>query len=301
VYKTSLPVALNKDRDADMSEVDPNAAPVVDVRAVRSSDGTAISYLTTGRGPPVIVVPGVLSTAGDLAAFANALGKTHTVHTVERRGRGLSGPQGADYGMGKECEDIAAVQIVTGSELIFGHSYGGLIALEAALASRCFLKVAVYEPGVSVGGSIALGWMADYEAMWAGGKSLDAFATFSVAAGPRSARKAPIWLMKLLLPMILKPADRQQMFDLLPANGREHRVIGQLNDSYRRYQRIEADVLAMCGGRSDLDWVAPATLALLETLPSVVVHQFPKLNHFGPTKPGLLEVAQAVSSFLLVE
>jgi pimeloyl-ACP methyl ester carboxylesterase len=281
-----------------MNEVDRNAAPASLARTVSSLDGTAISYLTTGRGPPVIVVPGVLSAARDLAAFASALGKTHTVHTVERRGRGLSGPQGGDYSMTKECEDIAAVQIATHSDLIFGHSYGGLIALEVALMSNCFLKVAVYEPGVSVGGSIALGWVAAYESMLAKGKSIDAFATFSVSAGPRRTRKTPVWLMKLLLPVILKPADRRPMFNLLPANLREHQVIGQLDDSYRRYQRIKADVFAMCGGRSDLDWVAPAMRALVEALPSVVVRKFPKLDHFGPIKPGLLEVAQAVSSFL---
>ena len=284
-----------------MNEVHRRAAPSGHARTVSSLDGTAISYLTTGRGPPVIVVPGVLSTANDFTAFARALGKTHTVHTVDRRGRGLSGPQGGDYSMIKECEDIAAVQIATESRLIFGHSYGGLIALEAALTSNCFLKVAVYEPAVSVGGSIALGWMADYESMLAEGKSLDAFATFSVTAGPRRARKTPVWLMKLLLPVVLKPADRLKMFDLLPANLREHKVIGQFNDFYRRYQRIEADVFAMCGGRSDLDWVTPAIRALVEALPSVVVHEFPKLDHFGPTKPGLLEVAQAVSSFLFAE
>jgi pimeloyl-ACP methyl ester carboxylesterase len=284
-----------------MSELDQSAAPAGHKRTASSLDGTTISYLTTGRGPPVIVVPGVLSMAADFAAFASALGKTHTVNTVERRGRGHSGPQGVDYSMTKECEDIAAVQSATGSELIFGHSYGGLIALEAALTSKCFSKVAVYEPGVSVGGSIALGWMADYESMLAQAKPLDAFAIFSVTAGPRHARKTPVWLMKFLLPVILKPADRLQMFDLLPANAREHKVIGQLDDSYRRYQGIEAGVLAMCGGRSDLDWVAPATRALVEALPSVVVHKFPKLDHFGPTKPGLLDVANTVSSFLLAD
>lgn len=288
-------------RRPNVSEIDRNAASGSHARAAPSLDGTTISYLTTGRGPPVIVVPGVLATAGDLAAFASALGKTHTVHTVERRGRGLSGPQGADYSMMKECEDIAAVRSVTHSELIFGHSYGGLIALEAALTSGCFSKVAVYEPGVSVGGSIVLGWAAAYGSMLAEGKLLDAFATFSVSAGPRRARKTPVWLMKLLLPVILKPADRRQMFSLLPANLREHRVIGRLDDTYRRYQGIKADVLAMCGGASDLDWVAPAMRALVEVLPSLVVHEFPKLDHFGPTKPGLLQVAQAVSSFLLAD
>jgi hypothetical protein len=39
---------------------------------VRSSDGTPIAYVSVGSGPPVIVLPGVLSMARDYAAFANA-------------------------------------------------------------------------------------------------------------------------------------------------------------------------------------------------------------------------------------
>ena len=103
--------------------------PDISTRTVTSADGTVISYLTTGSGPPVIVIPGTLETAADFALFADLLGQRHTVHTIERRGRGLSGPQGDEYGMIKECEDIAAVQkLATGSTLMFGHSYGGLIA-----------------------------------------------------------------------------------------------------------------------------------------------------------------------------
>lgn len=266
-------------------------------RTVVSTDGTVISYLTTGHGPPVIVVPGALLAAADYAAFAEALGQTHTVHTIERRGRRLSGPQGGDYGMARECEDLAALQDATGSELIFGHSYGGLIALEAARISNVFRKAAVYEPGVSVAGSIDLGWTPAYERKLAEGKSLDAFALFSVGAGPRHARTAPIWLMKRLLPFLIGRADLRRMFDLLPANLLEHQVVGQLDNSYPAYRAVRAEVLAMHGGRTGLDWVAQAMNALALVLPSVVVQEFPKLDHFGPTKTGPREVASAVRSF----
>ena len=266
-------------------------------QTVSSADGTAISFVTTGRGAPVIVVSGVLSTTADFTSFAKALGRTHTVHTVERRGRGLSGPQGDDYSMIKECEDIAAVQAATGATLIFGHSYGGLIALEAARSSQVYRKVAVYEPGVSVAGSIGLGWIDDCKAKLAKGKPLEAFAAFSIAAGPRRARRTPLWAMTLLLPLFISAADRRQMFALLPANLREHKVIGQLDDSYPRYGQLQADVLAMCGGKSDLDWVGLAMDALASALPSVMVKAFPKLDHFGPTKTGPRDVAKAAGMF----
>jgi pimeloyl-ACP methyl ester carboxylesterase len=82
--------------------------------AVVSRDGTTISYRTVGEGPAVIVIPGVLSTVDGYAAFADALADSFTVHTIERRGRGLSGPQGNDYDISSECEDVAAVRAETG-------------------------------------------------------------------------------------------------------------------------------------------------------------------------------------------
>jgi pimeloyl-ACP methyl ester carboxylesterase len=266
-------------------------------RTVISRDGTAISYLTTGRGPPVIVVPGVLSTANSYASFADALGQNHTVHTIHRRGRGQSGPQGDDYSIIKECEDVAAVQETTNSTLIFGHSYGGLIALEVARTSQVFLKVAVYEPGVSIDSSIAMGWMPAYQRKLAEAKPLDAFAAFSVGAGPTRARKVPIWLMKRLLPLFIGSDERQQIFDLLPANLREHQVVGQLDNSYRGYQQIQAETLIMFGGKSGLGWVVGAISALASVIPSVAVQEFPRLDHSGPDKTGSLEVANAVGAF----
>src|SRR5690349_12333401 len=121
-------------------------------RVVRSTDGTRIGYLSVGTGPAGVVIPGVLSMAADYARFARALSEHFTVHTIERRGRGESGPQGDDYSLVKECEDVLALQAETGAALLVGHSYGGLIALEVARNNKAFRKIAVYEPGVSIDG-----------------------------------------------------------------------------------------------------------------------------------------------------
>jgi hypothetical protein len=48
--------------------------------------------------------------AADYAAFASALAEHFTVHLIERRGRGLSSPQGDDYSIFKECEEVFALQ-----------------------------------------------------------------------------------------------------------------------------------------------------------------------------------------------
>jgi pimeloyl-ACP methyl ester carboxylesterase len=278
---------------------------VEDIRAglnhATSSDGARIVYLTTGSGTPIVVLPGVLSTAEDYASFAEALGRRHTVHTVQRRGRGGSDPQGAHYSIATERDDLAAVQEATGSKMLVGHSYGGLIALEAARSGQPFSKVAVYEPGVLVCGSLSTAWMPAYRRSLAAGRPLDAFARFSVASGPRRARSLPVWAMKLSLPLFISSDERRQIYGLLAENLREHEVVGRLDDSYPGYNQIKASVLVMFGEKSELDWVAPAVDALAAAIPAVAIQAFPRLDHFGPNKSGAVEVAEVVANFFQAE
>jgi pimeloyl-ACP methyl ester carboxylesterase len=92
---------------------------------VASRDGASIAYLTVGSGPSVMVIPSALATATDYAAFARALASRFTVHTIERRGRDLSGPQDDDYSIVNECEDVYALQRATEASFLIGHSFGG--------------------------------------------------------------------------------------------------------------------------------------------------------------------------------
>ena len=181
---------------------------------VLSKDGTRIGYLSVGSGPSVLVIPGVLSMAADYAAFARALAEHFMVHTIERRGRGESGPQGDDYSIVKECEDVLALQAATGACLLVGHSYGGLVALEVARNDEAFQKIAVYEPGVSIDGSMPTDWMAAYEKKLAEKKNVDALVEFTLADAPPRIQKIPPWQMKLL---VLVSCSRQyrQMLSLL--------------------------------------------------------------------------------------
>src|SRR5258706_15015874 len=118
-------------------------------RTVRSADGTTISYHTTGTGPGVLVVPGAMNNAADYTALADALAAHFTVHTIQRRGRVGSGPQGHEYGIAAECADLAAVRGATGARYVFGHSYGGPVAPEAARRGPGIAKIAIFQPGGS--------------------------------------------------------------------------------------------------------------------------------------------------------
>ncbi len=267
--------------------------------AVLSQDGAKISYLTMGSGPSVLVIPGALSMAADYAAFASALAEHFTVHIIERRGRGKSSPQGDDYSMIKEREDVFALQQKTGASLLVGHSFGGLVALEVARNNPSLTKLAVYEPGVSIDGSIPMDWMPGYEKKLAEKKYLDAFVEFSLGVGPERARNTPPWLMKLLLPLFLSSHERKLMLGLLPENLREHHEVARLDSSYENYREIAADVLLMYGGKSNTAWVDLSMERLAVVLPRSETKEFPKLDHFGIDKKAPREVAQAVSAYFL--
>jgi len=266
---------------------------------VLSQDGAKISYLTMGSGPSVLVIPGALSMAADYAAFASALAEHFTVHIIERRGRGRSSPQGDDYSMIKECEDVLALLQKTGASLLVGHSFGGLVALEVARNNPSLTKVAVYEPGVSLDGSIPMDWMPGYEKKLAEKKYLDAFVEFSLGVGPERARNTPPWLMKLLLPLFLSSHERKLMLGLLPENLREHQEVARLDSSSENYREIAADVFLMYGGKSNTTWVDLAMERLAVVLPRSETKEFPKLDHFGIDKKASREVAKAVSAYFL--
>ncbi len=269
--------------------------------AVFSQDGTRISYLTVGSGPSVIVIPGTLFMATDYAAFARALAEHFTVHTIERRGRGESGPQGDDYSITKECEDVLALQQKTGASFVVGHSFGGFVALEAARHNPTLIKIAVYEPGVSIDGSIPMDWMPGFEKKLAENKYLDAFVELSLSVGPRRARKTPPWLMKLLMVLFMSIQERKQRLGLLHECLREHQEQARLDNRYEHYREIEASVLLMYGGKSDLPQVHPALERLAAVLPQSETQAFPRLDHFGIDKKAPREVARAVGAYFLKE
>jgi len=266
---------------------------------VLSQDGAKISYLTTGSGPSVLIIPGALSMAADYAAFASALAEHFTVHTIERRGRGLSSPQGADYSILKEREDVLALQKETGASFLVGHSFGGLVALEVARNNSSLTKIAVYEPGVSIDGSIPIGWIPGYEKKLAEKKYLDAFVEFVRGMNPKSAGKTPPWLMKWLLPLFLRSRERKQILSLLQENLHEHKEVARLDNSYQNYREISTGILLMYGGKGQTTQGEMRMERLAAVLPRSETKAFPKLDHFGIDKKAPREVAKAVSAYFM--
>lgn len=115
-----------------------------------SADGTDIAYDADGRGQPLVLIHGGSSTRDAWRDLAPRLVDEFEVVTYDRRGRGASG-DADDYALEREVEDLRAVtEAVDGDPLVFGHSFGGLVALAAA-GDVAMDGLALYEPALLVG------------------------------------------------------------------------------------------------------------------------------------------------------
>jgi pimeloyl-ACP methyl ester carboxylesterase len=95
--------------------------------------------------------------------LATSLSDAFTVYMPGRRGRGLSGPPGDSYNLGKESQDIEALAAKTGAQNIFALSSGALISLQAALTIPAIRKAAIYEPPLSINHSSPVAWAARFD------------------------------------------------------------------------------------------------------------------------------------------
>jgi pimeloyl-ACP methyl ester carboxylesterase len=117
------------------------------VETVTSADGTRIALERTGTGAPVILVGGAFNDRSTMAALAAVLAPDFTAITYDRRGRGGSGNNDRGFDVNREFDDLAAViEAAGGTASVFGHSSGGVLAIEAALRGLPVGRLAVYEP-----------------------------------------------------------------------------------------------------------------------------------------------------------
>ncbi|MCK9862618.1 alpha/beta hydrolase [Paenibacillus sp. ATY16] len=267
---------------------------------VVSKDGTKIGFLSIGKGPDLLIIHGALSDSSRFTRLAKELAGTFRVHVIDRRGRGMSGPQGPEYSMEKECEDIAAVQQATKAELVFGHSYGGLAALETARIFNPFSAIAVYEPGVTIHSRPEeWDWLADYEMAMVKKDHRTAFAHFVRGAGHSPLSKLPLWYARLMLSIFIRGQHWRELEALLKQNLLEHREVRRLAGTYRDYGNLEAKLLLVSGGKSP-QTVKETILALNDTIPNSVKLEIPELEHLSPeNRYEPVKVAEPIKRFFL--
>ena len=106
-----------------------------------------LAYRVVGFGPPIVLVHGTAADGATFRLLEQQLVDRFTVVTVNRRGRCGSGDEDP-YSLEAEFEDLAAVvDTLPEPAVVFGHSFGGNVALGASLRSSKFGKLVLYEPG----------------------------------------------------------------------------------------------------------------------------------------------------------
>src|ERR1700722_17365491 len=268
-------------------------------KAATSADGTVIGYRTTGSGPGLVIVHGTMRSADDYARLAGYLAGAFTVHLMDRRGRGASGPQGPDYSFRAEAEDLTAVLRQSGARLLFGHSFGGAACLEEALA--CPLdKLAVYEPAVSAHGAISADVLQAIDgALQAGNPGPGVEAVFSVMSDQGARLPGPVRAV-LSVPVLARavlatPSGRRIRALLAPVPA-EARLVREADGSYGRYSRVTAETLLIHGTRS-APWLLHSAGLLAQAIPHATTVTLDGIGHNGPCEDAPGMVADALTAF----
>ncbi|WP_188193682.1 alpha/beta fold hydrolase [Nonomuraea sp. SYSU D8015] len=264
-------------------------------RTYTSADGTTITAERVGEGPALVLVPGSLQAARSLSGLAGKLSGSYTVHTVNRRGRPGSGPQGEDYSFAKEAEDIIAVLDAERAAAVFGFSSGGLVALETALRYPLD-KLAVYEAPVSTAEPVPDPWYPDFEhAMAEGRHQLALSIMLKGLEGLGSVSRMPLPFVRFAVSALTWTQDGRDMVALTPTFAAEYHEVERLAYTPGRYRDTGARTLVMVGSKVEEEYRAGARL-LASVIAGSRSVELPGLGHGGPVEaPG--QVAAVLLDF----
>jgi pimeloyl-ACP methyl ester carboxylesterase len=259
--------------------------------SVTSADATTIGYRQLGDGPPVILLHGGMQAAQHLMKLARALSDRFTVCLPDRRGRGSSGPHGAHFGVAREVEDVQALVAATGASRIFGLSSGALVVLRTALVAPALTRIALYEPPLSVHGSVPTGWVARYDREIAAGRPAAALVTALKGLGteplfarvPRSLLVPPLTIG--LRAQQTAPDGDVPIAQLIPTHHFDMHIVCELADTVGDCAALDSRVLLL-GGTKSPAYFGVALDALSATLPHARRVDLAGLRHSGPDDDG---------------
>ncbi len=264
---------------------------------VISTDGTIIEYNFTGNGPGILIISGGSRAAWHYFKLAEYLSNKFTVYLINRRGRGNSGPQGIGYNVQKECEDAISIIKKHDIPFIFGHSFGGVVALNVAL-NYPVKKVAVFEPAVSGNNSLPTSWLPKFEKQLRAQDHIGAMITMIKGLQMASFLK---YIPNTLLKMVFrKMAPKNPTWDedklLLPMLANEVKAGIAIDNDASRYGSINCLVLLLGGSKSP-KFLLDGLSKLHEIIPSSSIHIMKGLGHNTPDDMGPELTAEDLKGF----
>ncbi len=188
-------------------------------------------------------------------ALADGLGDGWAVDVYDRRGRGNSTEQPADYSMATEVADVRTVMDATGARNLLGHSLGGSVALNAVqeFAGTSYEpdKLAVYDAAVNIDGSIDMSWLDDFEAAVNAGKVGHAMARMKKGMQPGTAlSKVPEPVLAGLMAVVSRTKVNRMFKELMPTGVGELRAAYDEAEHVRNFAVLPSNTHFMVGGKS---------------------------------------------------
>lgn len=225
------------------------------VETARSADGTKIAYERTGVGPVVILVGGALNNRHSADALVPHLAERFSIVAFDRRGRGDS-TDTSPYAPAREVEDLKAlIDAVGGSAMVYGHSSGAVLALEAAADGAAITRLVVYEPPYLTGNAETGSAMArEIETALDAGDRGTAVEIFIRGTGIPfdPAMKTQPWFVAM------EAVAHTTPYDLA--------LVGDSSVPVDRLAKITAPTLGLYGGSSP-EWAAASIAAVVGAIP----------------------------------
>ncbi len=261
-------------------------------RFATSHDGTRIAYDVYGEGsgnPVLVYITGAICfrTFMPIVGDAKVFAQRFTVYNYDRRGRGESG-DASDWSVEREVEDIEAlIDAAGGSAILYGHSSGAVLALEAALRLGDKVSCAISYDAPYVhddAEAFTFGTLGErVEALIASGKNTAALKAFVAGIGmPR--------VMSLLLPLFPGWKTMKALAPTLAYDIALTRTLPPLN----RLAGIRVPVKVMAGAKNPKGIVEVAE-RLAQAIPGATLTVMQGQGHMVSAKVLLPEISARVA------
>lgn len=238
---------------------------------VTSADGTSIAFERTGSGPPLVLVhgTGLDHNFWELGDVRSALAEHYTVSAIDRRGRGGSGDADV-YELEQEIEDlVAVVESIEEPVTLLGHSFGALIALEAANQIDTLQGLVLYEPTVAPdeGAPVVEQQLGAIQPLLADGEKEQALLTF-------------LTLPERYIEELRSSRGWQTLVDAADTLPRDLKQIIEYEFDADRFTAMTTPTLLLSGVESPQPLI-DATKTVAETLPDSRIVRIDGVGHFG--------------------